>query len=169
MTCMLLSRQTHDGVLDKMRSGQFLLDFDTQRQQMLSDLREASSGFVYAYDKRTEALQISDTVNQALVAGAGLNLAGLGILGFMMKATLLGATGIFSTGMSGGPVGRRGCGTTFEDLSITKFSLSFVYFYATRNVTGQCLSSPRYGINVTAKSLVYASQMWTSTLPDMGF
>jgi hypothetical protein len=50
-------RGSQEVVLDKMRDGQFLMDFDSQRQQLLADLREASSSFVYGYDKRTEALQ----------------------------------------------------------------------------------------------------------------
>jgi hypothetical protein len=45
-----------------MRDGQFLMDFDGQRQQLLSDLREASSGFVYGYDKKAEGLQYASFV-----------------------------------------------------------------------------------------------------------
>ena len=84
--------------MENMRDGQFLLDFDTQRQQLLEDLKEASGSFVRGYDKRTEGLKITDSVHTTLMAGAGLNLASLGLISILIKTALVGAAGVLSSG-----------------------------------------------------------------------
>jgi hypothetical protein len=45
--------------------------------------------------------RISDSVHMALMAGVGLNIAGIGLVGFLAKAAMIGVGGVLSGGMQG--------------------------------------------------------------------